>query len=224
MAAIERLKRAIVILTAGFLLLGLAGCAPGDVDLVIEFMEDWARAKGIHPTNPDGSINLEGVANIATRGMGGSTGDDQADAAIDAGTVIDNLRKADELMDEGRKNRDPVAMDRALAKRPNDWSYNLSRANLALERGDITGANENRNRAGTNVGGSRAQQTMSEQDISELEDIRRRLNGQYQSSDQCATLYAHLGNAYGNRGQDTGSSRDLDMQQGYYREADRCDR
>ncbi|MBI4318813.1 MAG: hypothetical protein HY675_10005 [Chloroflexi bacterium] len=220
-AAIGKLKRAIVIAMVGFLLVGLPACTQGDVDLVIDFIEEWARYKKIHPTNADGGVNLEGVANIATREMGFSTGDEEADAAIDAGKVIHNLQEADKLMDEGRQNRDPAKMDEALKKRPDDWSYNLSRANLALEQGEMNTFYQHRDRSNDPHASPRERSSRAQQNISELEDLRRRLGGDFSSGEQCQNLFFELGNAYGYRAH-AGGQRDVDIQQGYYREGERC--
>jgi hypothetical protein len=108
----------------------LAGCEEGDEAFVRDFMLDWA------------SNNLGST-------VGGAFGigeGNEVTAALGALSTIDNVNKADALMDEGREARDNrnldgavTKMDEAIKLRPRDWTYRTSRAVLALDRGSLSG-------------------------------------------------------------------------------------
>ena len=132
-----QLARWAVLLTMALM---LAGCDVLDQQLVIDWAEEWARAKNIHPRNEDGSINIGAGINLATRAAGFSTGDEDADAALDVFLVVRGINDADKLMDEGRQKHDPAPMDQAIAARPGDWTYRSTRAALALDQGDVATA------------------------------------------------------------------------------------
>jgi len=122
------------------MLVALAGGDVLDRQLVIDWANEWARAKDINPRNEDGSINIMAGINLATRAAGRSTGDKDADAALDVFLVVKKINDADKLVDEGRKNNDAAPMDQAIAARPEDWTYRSARAALALDQGDLATA------------------------------------------------------------------------------------
>ena len=107
-----------------------SGCSPEGRELAISFLREWAVEKDIDPGTTTGKLN------IAMRVMGGSTGDEAADAAIDGGRVIKNLVDADKLMDEGRESGDIGKVDEAIEMRPGDWTYRVSKSNIFLRQGD----------------------------------------------------------------------------------------
>jgi len=197
---------ALLSLLALTMLLVLTACEEGDVQLVKDFAQEWAKSKDLDPST------LEGIVNIGARAGGGSTGDDEADAALDAGMVIKNIQDADNLMDQGRKNRDAAAMDKAIKKRPEDWSYNVSRASLALEQGDLKGYHRYRNEAWRlidyGISNPRRYIQYTNQRINELEAVKARLGGRFQSQDQCHEFYNSLKTEYAARAYLTGSKAD----------------
>ncbi len=116
---------------------GCDGLTPSDRALVRSFAEDWMRSRNMHPTNEDGSPNLVAALNIGRRAITGRSGNAEVDAVLDAYEVLSNLHEADKLMEQGRRDGDPDAMDQAIARRPEDWTYRTSRATLALASGDV---------------------------------------------------------------------------------------
>lgn len=122
------MRRRIGFLTALLVMsVTLAGCEEGDEAFVRDFLLDWA-------TNNPGST-LGGLLGV---GDG-----NEVTAALGALSTIDNVNKADALMDEGRDKGDPAKMDEAIKLRPGDWTYRTSRAVLALDQGDLTGYDAN---------------------------------------------------------------------------------
>lgn len=125
---------ALALVLAGLLL--LAGCEASQQQFVLDWAQEWARSKNLHPRNEDGSINIRAAINLGLRAAGASTGDPDADAALDAFLVVKKINDADNLMDKGRQEHDPAPMDEAIKMRPGDWTYRLSRGTLALDQHD----------------------------------------------------------------------------------------
>jgi hypothetical protein len=94
----------------------------GDVALARDFVQQWA---------------LDHAVEIAKEKAGVGTGDPYVEAAVEGYDAVKGIKEADELMDEARQKQDAKKMDEALERRPRDWSYQLSRGDLALERGDL---------------------------------------------------------------------------------------
>jgi hypothetical protein len=190
----------------------LAGCGtPEDRAMVQDFVEDWVRSKKMHPINEDGGLSLEGVWNLGTRLVTGSTGDAETDAILDAYQVIDNMHRADKLMDEGRDARDASKMDQAIAMRPGDWTYRVSRAGLALEQGDVGQYNAQFDaaRAGSQ---DKAPLWFVNESIGELEQVEDKvaMSG-FSSSEQCRALYGSLAELYVQRADLTNSLKDREQ-------------
>ena len=94
------------------LLLVGGGSSSSDTSLVIDFFNEWARSRNIVDANGKPTANT--IWYVAT---GQSTGDDQADAAIDAGQVIKSIKDADDKV---------AKADVALAKNPPDRTTALA--------------------------------------------------------------------------------------------------
>jgi hypothetical protein len=107
---------------ATIILFGVVACEAADQALIQSLAEEWAKSKHIHPGTPEGIINITG------RAFGVSTGDEQADAAIDAYAVIEKIRAADKLLSDGVNNNDPKKIDQAIDMRPGDFVYRNTRA------------------------------------------------------------------------------------------------
>lgn len=125
------LSSVILVLMLTLLPLGAAGCGTNLESLLLEILEEWADEHDINPTTPGGA------ANLAKRAASGSTGDEQADAAIGLGKMVSDIREGDIWMDKGKELRASGnltgaadSMDAAIETRPNDWSYRVSRAAL----------------------------------------------------------------------------------------------
>ncbi len=137
----QKSRLAILLLTffLGALLLTGSGCDQSDTGLVIDFLNEWAKSKGI--MNEKGSPTPAAIGHVL---FGASTGDDEADAAIDAGTVVKSIRDADKLTNKANValNKNPPDrtealkdLDAAVKLRPNDWYVRNRRSVLLAEMG-----------------------------------------------------------------------------------------
>jgi hypothetical protein len=200
-------------LLACLLVLVLAACqfTESDREMVRSFIEEWARAKNMHPVNEDGSLSLQGLWNAGSRLVTGRGGDEEADAVLDAYEVVSDMHEADKLMDKGRQERDPAAMDQAIQRRPGDWTYRVSRAALALEQGDWSTYQQ---QAGTaaQMAGERGIDPLwyTNQNIQDLEPVQAKLAaGGWPDKEQCIRLNQELATHYFRRSALTGSPDDL---------------
>jgi hypothetical protein len=116
------------------------GCGTGFESLALELLEEWADAHDVNPSTAGGAVNL------AKRAASGSTGDEDADAAIGLVQTVRDIQEGDKLMDEGRELRTKgkpdeaeQKMDEAIKKRPDDWTYRISRSVLSFEQDDFYG-------------------------------------------------------------------------------------
>ena len=87
------------------LLLPLTGCEADDRQIIIDLALSWAA---------------ENAVDVATYTVFGSSGNDEVDAVMDAKGVVDNIREADRLMEEGREENDLSKMADAIKRRPGD--------------------------------------------------------------------------------------------------------
>ena len=120
----------------------LDSCTPDDKAFLRGLAQEWMTEHNVNPANEDGSINILGGLNLIAQAVGVRTRDPEVEAVMNAYTVIDNINRSDQLMEEGRQNRDPAKMDQAINNRPEDWTYRSSRGALALEQGDVTTAKQ----------------------------------------------------------------------------------
>lgn len=175
----------------GLLLLAtfaVGGCGAEDKALAQAFIQQWA---------------IGHADEIAMRKLGLSDGNSYVDAAVDAADVVMKFQQAEDLMAKGRKNSDPKAMDQALKLRPNDWTYELSRANLALQLGDMDTYWGYWNRVQIDSQGTQWRK-VERQSYSELLAVHKRLDtgpgsvSGYASYEQCRALYDALAVDSGN--------------------------
>lgn len=202
-------QKTILILLACVFALCLAGCGtPEDRAMVKDFIEEWVRSKKMHPINEEGGFDLEGIWNLGTRVVTGSTGDAEVDAVLDAYEVIDTMHKADNLMSEGSRDRDASKMDEAIAMRPGDWTYRVSRAALALEQGDIGlyKTQFNAARAGSQ---DKDPLWFIDQSTGELQQVEDQLAASgFTSNEQCRELYGAYADLYRQRANLTNAAQD----------------
>jgi hypothetical protein len=163
--------------------MAVAGCDE-DLALAQDFIKQWA---------------LDHAAEIAKNQMGLPSGDAYVDAAVEAGKPILELKEADEAMATGRAKQDPKAMDAALKLRPKDWSYQLSRASLALQLGDMPTVTKywypSFEAAPGSVDGIAKYQRQQGQELELVHQRISRGDGSitgYRSYAQCTTLYDQL--------------------------------
>lgn len=128
-------------------------------------------------------------------------------------------------MAKGRRNSDPTSMDDALKLRPNDWTYQLSRADLALQLGDMDSYWGYRDQVQVDSQGS-PWSKVERQSYRELLAVHKRLDtgpgsvSGYASYAQCRALYDALAVTSGNLAGDAASTEAKSWRQ---READ-CDK
>lgn len=130
----------LLILVCAALLLTLAACDAEDTKFVQDMADEWAREKNINPQNKDGSINIGGAFNAGLSMAGITSNGDEADAAVQAGTVLFTVKEGDQLAGEGLDTRDLKKVDEAILLRPNDYSYHNARGAILLASGDPDGA------------------------------------------------------------------------------------
>ncbi len=137
-AAVLRALVAVMIVAASF----LESCTPDDKAFVRGLAQEWMTEHNVNPVKEDGSIDILGGLNLLGQAVGVTTRDPEVEAVMDAYTVIDNINRSDQLMEEGRNNRDHDKMDQAITNRPGDWTYRTSRGALAIEHGDVETAQQ----------------------------------------------------------------------------------
>lgn len=130
------------------LIMTLAACEKTDTDLAMDFVNTWLESRGAMSKNKDGSYSptLKGAA--AATGWG-TTGDDQADAAMQAGKVTKDIADNDKLVDQANEDlkKNPPdtkgakeKLDKAVDNRPDDWYYRNRRAMYLVNAGDTAAA------------------------------------------------------------------------------------
>lgn len=137
-------RTTVLTFTLLFMVVLFSGCSGEDRALVSAFARSWAEAHGV--------ISADGTPTIAAAGrvlFGSSTGDEVADAAIDAGQVVRSMNAADAHMREAEfhmEDRPPShsraldEMNGAVSMRPDDWEVRNRRAAIRLTTGDVEGA------------------------------------------------------------------------------------
>jgi len=119
------------------LITGLSGCTEASRDLLMGFIQEWINTK-FNIDMTDTSTSGRFIAGIKLAALLGrnSTGNADADAALGTVKMVTNFAQAENLMDKGRKTDNATLMDQAIALRPRDWSYRVSRATLAFKQND----------------------------------------------------------------------------------------
>jgi hypothetical protein len=207
-----------------FLITGCVDMEADDRDLVEAFFEEWLEVKDIDPVNDDGSIDPEGAARAGRRIVTDSTGDDEADAALDAYDVVSDINEADKLMEEGRLYRDPAKMDQAIALRPDDWTYRSSRAALALDAGDMDTYQTHATAHFRLTDGGKVDPLWEANDtIKNFEKVEQRafVSG-WKSAEQCIALYHELAYGYQERLRYTKSDEDRAKLDRAFKNSDLC--
>ncbi len=174
-------KYTLILIAAAFIFMG-SGCSSSDADLVIDFLNDWAFSRGIvdKEGNPTGKAILYGATGM-------STGDRQADAAIDAGSVISSVKDADEKADKAQAELDKNPPDRdaallllndAVESRPDDWYLRSQKGVLFLDMGNVTGAQDHLvSRSSACDPGATLNQAQQERCFKQLQEEANRMAG-----------------------------------------------
>ena len=141
MKILASLKLISVLLIISLVLTGSIGCGTEFENLALELLEEWSDAHDVNPST------VGGAANLAKRAASGSTGNEEADAAIGLVKTVQSIQAGDKLMEEGKELRTKGKLeesakkkDEADDKRPDDWTYRVSRSALSFEQGDSSQA------------------------------------------------------------------------------------
>ncbi len=92
------------------------------LEFLAEMAVEWAQEKQILNANKEVDWLQVGAYQLQ-RMAAGSTGDNELDAALEAGPVVYNFHQADKLADQGLEQGDVALIDQAITLRPDDWSY-----------------------------------------------------------------------------------------------------
>ena len=147
----NRTVRKVLLLAAVLLMANLlAACEDAEAEYLGQLAVDWAVQKGILSLNCTGAGQTdceydlnEGTLGLYLAGAKIATFMNRSreeQAALDAGDLVYNQEKADELAEQGAREGDLSLIDQAIASRPGDWSYHDQRASLLLAQGDIAAA------------------------------------------------------------------------------------
>lgn len=179
------MKKIMLGLLALLLAMPLLGCGllePDQEQMVQEFFVEWYG----------GQIRRQAWATLT------GTRDPESEAVIGASMVIMNLHEADKLMEEGRRDEDPTKMDQAIQRRPEDWTYRVSRAALALQQDDLDTYAQQSEAAEAIVEANAIDPLWhTRRTVSDLEyaESRLRMEG-WKSPKQCLQLYLALESEY----------------------------
>jgi hypothetical protein len=128
---VTRSIKGIILIVSLCAVISLPGCTRQDwVDLK-DIMVMWGQAHGL--VNESGRPDYLG---ILPRVLGGSTGDPQADAVVDAGTVVDKFQRAEELSDKGRRGGSPEPVRQAITLRPGEFRYRNQLGAMMVAQGN----------------------------------------------------------------------------------------
>jgi len=188
-------KPVFLLLLVGVLLLGTTACAPEARELAMAWLEDWIEEN-------DTSLARVGAAWAFDL----KTGDEEVDAALDAGRAIKAIKEAEDLMAQARQAREEGSidtaaekMDQAIKTRPKDWTYHTERMAVAIEQGDAKKAREEHASALDTFADAgkwpRNWEEFKDQEILTLEQTRERAEGSlffFKSYEQCYDLYNGL--------------------------------
>jgi len=158
----------------------LTACG-SDVDLVMDFVNDWMVEQGMMYKDSEG--NYKPTLKAAGVATGWSTsGDPRIDAAVQAGSMLKDIKESDDLIDDAQKlmDMDPPdvgtalgKMDAAVANRPNDWYYRNSRGMLFLQTGNLKAADDDFEKGlGICGSNSRCREALYRDRASQLEEFK----------------------------------------------------
>ena len=135
------------LLLAGLLLCTLlTACAPDDTQVIVALFEEWAREKGFNPRDEEGNIDpweaIKTVGKVASGIVTGSTGDEEADAAVGILSVVYPIKGFDQQVDKGIDSGDAESIAEAIRARPHDYHYANALGVVRLANGSEDGAEQ----------------------------------------------------------------------------------
>ena len=125
------------LLVVSLLLPLLSACQDTEMlDFLAELAVEWAREKGI--LNAENNVDwIQVGAYQLQRAVAGTTGDNELDAALEAGPVVHNFHQADKLSEQGLEEGNVDKIDQAINMRPDDWSYYDKKAAVLYKQGNV---------------------------------------------------------------------------------------
>lgn len=131
-------------LLVAFLLLPLLSACEDTamLEFLAEMAVEWAQQKQI--LNDQNQVDwIQVGAYQLQRMVAGTTGDNELDAALEAGPVVYNFHQADKLSDQGLEEGNVALIDQAINLRPDDWSYYDKKAAVLFNQGNVQEAERN---------------------------------------------------------------------------------
>lgn len=212
---IKSVKITSLLLAILILMTSLASCTEGGKELLMGFVQEWINTKfDIDTTDTSLIGRAEAAVRIANLLTQRSTGNPDADAALGTVKMAMNYAQAESLMDQGRKKDDPALMDQAIQLRPDDWSYRVSRATLALKDDQLGIQDANLERAGELVRKENNKASALRYYTQQINEVEAYKNSGELDRDRLeaqAAAYAQLYWSYYYRSQITNSPKDKQM-------------
>ena len=185
----------------------LVACTPADRDLAWEIFWEWFGEKG-------------------KSAVTGSTGNPEADAALSAAKVLEDIDKADTHMDKAEWGEDVKEAEKAVKLRPKDWTYRLRTATLMLKVNHVEYDAQFKEAESIVEQSKNTEQIkqFTDEAIKQLETVRSGFEYEpFKTSLQCKSIHARLARYYRVRWDQYGGSQ-YDYQQyvRYEGDAERC--
>ncbi len=165
------MNKRLLSLTALLLLsLPLVACQKTDTDVVVDFMNEWMKERGVLDENGKPTVK----AGLVATGFG-TTDDPVVDAAVQGGMVVKDMNDMDAIVKKAGQDlarSDTKAalekMNVAINARPNDWAYRNRRATVYTEMGDTKAAEKDFQAARDGCDGNTRCLTLVEKDRKNL--------------------------------------------------------
>jgi hypothetical protein len=204
-------RKLLVILLLMPMLVTLVACSEEDISILRDIALLWAA---------------ENAGSILKWKLGFETGDSEVDAVMEAKGVIDNMKEAEKLMEEGRQEDDIEKMAQAVDKRPGDYTYRVSLAAELMQQGYSSDALDQFDagyQAAQQYGGAYHAERYTIQAIDELSLAGQTIqqNG-FKDKEQCRSYYIQMGRLYGQRFEQTGQAFFQEQQQANLARAEQC--
>jgi len=182
----------------------LVACTPADRDLAWKIFWEWFGEKG---------------KSMVT----GSTGNPEADAALSAAKVLEDIDRADAHIDKAEEDEDVHEAFKAVELRPKDWTYRLRTATLMLKTSYVEWE-EQFDAADQIITNNPGQtQQYADEAINQLETVKSRFADESYTTYQCETLFSKLALYYKLRWDKFGGSQyDWQQYERYKADAERC--
>ncbi len=185
----------------------LVACTPADRELAWEIFWEWFGEKG-------------------KSAVTGSTGNPEADAALGAAKVLEDIDKADGHMDKAEDDEDIHEAEKAVKLRPKDWTYRLRTATLMLKVNHVdyeAQFDEAENIVDQSKNMKQVKQ-FADEAINQLETVRSGFEYEsFKTALQCKALHQRLARYYRLRWDKFGGSQsDFQQYERYKADAERC--